>query len=43
MKHSFNIVPFRTISLFIKGYINNIVSFKCMNFHWIDNQKIIIA
>ncbi len=33
MRYSFNIIPFRTINLFISGYINGIVSFKsfCIN------------
>ena len=28
MKYSFNIIPFRTIKLFINGYLNDLVSFK---------------
>jgi glycopeptide antibiotics resistance protein len=28
MKYSFNIVPFKTIRLFINGYLNDLVSFK---------------
>ena len=37
MKYSFNIVPFRTIKLFTKGYMKGIVSFKNFSVNIIGN------
>lgn len=37
MKYSFNIVPFRTINLFISGYIKGIVSLRSFNINILGN------
>lgn len=37
LKYSFNIIPFETIKLFTKGYINGIVSFKNFSVNIIGN------
>ena len=37
LKHSFNIIPFNTIKLFIQGYMNGIVSFKNFSVNIIGN------
>lgn len=37
MKYSFNIIPFKTIKLFISGYTNGIVSFKVFSINIFGN------
>lgn len=37
MKYSFNIVPFKTINLFVSGYMNDIVSFKNLSINIFGN------
>lgn len=37
MKYSFNIIPFKTINLFITGYMNDIVSFKNLSINIFGN------
>jgi len=37
MKYSFNIIPFKTINLYISGYINEIVSFKNLSINIFGN------
>lgn len=37
MKYSFNIIPFKTINLYISGYINEIVNFKNLSINIFGN------
>ena len=37
MKYSFNIVPFKTINLFVSGYMNEIVSFRSLSINIFGN------
>lgn len=37
MKYSFNIIPFKTINLFVSGYMNGIVSFKNLSINIFGN------